>query len=114
MRHLKITPFSHVITASAKKAGYKAPAFDRYMFCLYVALGFCDLWQNCCTSRPVVAGTGENKTCHRCAKYEHSHKAGGPSDSDEQELCELETRDRNIFDCKTNSEEIDDSITVGY
>ena len=54
------------------------------------------------------------------AKYEHSRKVGGPSDSDKQELCELETRERNIVDKITdakqqvNREEIDDSINVGY
>ena len=54
-------------------------------------------------------------------KFQHSRKAGGPSDSDKQELCELETRERNIIDKIADAkrqlemEEIfDDTISVGY
>ena len=54
-------------------------------------------------------------------KFQHSRKAGGPSDSDKQELCELETRERNIIDKIADAkrqlemeEVFDDTISVGY
>lgn len=56
----------------------------------------------------------------RYAKFQHSHKDDEPSASDKRELCELETRERNIFDkiadAKRESEKEgkDDSIGVAY
>lgn len=57
----------------------------------------------------------------RYTKFQHSRKAGGPTDSDKQELCELETREQNILDKIADAkrqlemEEIfDDTISVGY
>ena len=54
-------------------------------------------------------------------KFQHSRKAGRPSDSDKQELCELETRERNIIDKIADAkrqlemeEVFDDTISVGY
>lgn len=52
------------------------------------------------------------------AKFQHSHKTDGPSDSDKQELCELETREKNILDkiadAKLETKDVDDSIATAY
>lgn len=54
------------------------------------------------------------------AKFQHSRKTGGPSDSDKQELCGLERRERDILDKiadakrQLEGEEFDDSISVAY
>ena len=55
----------------------------------------------------------------RYAEFQHSRKDGGPSDSDKQELCQLQTRERNILDKiadekRQEREGIDDSIGIGY
>ena len=56
----------------------------------------------------------------RYAEFQHSRQTGGPSDSDKQELCELETRERNILDKIADAkqqierEEMDDTISVAY
>jgi len=56
----------------------------------------------------------------RYAKFQHSNKTDGPSDSDKQELCELETRERDILDKiadakrELDREGKDDSIGVAY
>ena len=101
-----------------KNAGYKAPAFDRYIFCLYVVPRLYD-----CFYGRIAVLQGQLLQVRekiRRAEYEHSRKAGGPSDSDEQDLCELETRERNILDKIADAkqqlerEEIDDSINIGY
>ena len=105
-----------------KKAAYNVPAFDRYVVILTL---LCDFRDDCdhCFHRIALLQRQllEVRDKIGYTKFQHSRKAGGPSDNDKQELCELETRERSILgkiaDAKQQleMEEIfDDTISVGY